>query len=88
MLTEEVSYPEPSDHPKTPSIPKPPPIFVHWFINYKDMIKSITDVVEEEQFYTKTLANNVIKLSWPSPTTYRTTVKHFKEKIYTSTPTN
>jgi len=80
MLTEEVSYPEPSDHPKTPSIPKPPPIFVHGVINYKDMTKSITDVVEDEQFYTKTLANNVIKLSCSSPTTYRTTVKHFKEK--------
>ena len=48
MLTEEVSYPEPSDHPKNPSIPKPPLIFVHGFINYKDMIKSIIDAAEEE----------------------------------------
>jgi hypothetical protein len=61
MLTE-VSYPESSDHPKTPTIPKPPPIFVHGVINYKYMIKSITEVAEEEQFYTKPLANNVLNL--------------------------
>jgi hypothetical protein len=79
MLTEEVSYPESSDHPKTPTIHKAPPIFVHGVINYKDMIKSITEVAEEEQFYTKTLAKNVIKLSCTSPTAYRTIVKHFKE---------
>jgi hypothetical protein len=58
MLKDEASYSEPSDHPKTPSITKPPPIFVHGVINYKDMIKIITDVAEEEQFSTKTLANN------------------------------
>jgi hypothetical protein len=80
MLTDEASYPEPSDHPNTPTIPKPPPIFVHGVINYKDMIKSITEVAEEEQFSTRTLANNVIKLLCTSPTTYRTLVKHFKEK--------
>ena len=44
------------------------------------MIKSITDVAEEEQFYTKTLANNVIKLSCSTPSTYRAIVKNFKEK--------
>jgi hypothetical protein len=46
MLMEEVSYPETSDHPKTPITPKPPPIYVHGVINYKDMIKTITDVAE------------------------------------------
>jgi len=80
MLMEEASYPETSDHPKTPTTPKPPPIFVHGVINYKDMIKSITDVAEEEQFYTKTLANNIIKLSCSTPSTYRAIVKNFKEK--------
>jgi hypothetical protein len=76
MLTEEVSYPESPEYPKTP---KPPPIFVHGVINYKDMIKSITEVAEEEQFYTKTLANDVIKLSSTSSTAYRTIVKRFRE---------
>jgi dihydroneopterin aldolase len=57
-----------------------PPIFFHGVINYKDLIKSITEVAEEEQFYTKTLANNVIKLSCSTPTTCRAIVKKFKEK--------
>jgi len=77
---EEASYPETPDHPKTTTIPKPPPISVHGVINYKDMIKSITDVAEEAQFYTKTLANNVIKLSCSTPSKYRAIVKNFKEK--------
>ena len=80
MLMEEASSPETSDHPKTVTNPKRPPKFVHGLINYKDMIKSITDVAEEEQFYTKTLANNVIKLSCSTPSTYRAIVKNLKDK--------
>jgi hypothetical protein len=44
------------------------------------MTQSITEVAEEEQFCTKTLANNVIKISCTTPTNYRAIVKHFKEK--------
>jgi hypothetical protein len=80
MLMEEASYPETSDQPKTPIIPKPPPTYVHGVINYKDMIKSITEVAEEGQFYIKTQANNVLKLSCLTPTTYRAIVKNIKEK--------
>jgi hypothetical protein len=80
MLMDEQSNPAISDHPETPIIPKPPPIYVHGVINYKDTIKSITEVATDEQFYTKTLANNVINLSCSTPTTYRAIVKNFKEK--------
>jgi hypothetical protein len=59
MLTEEASYSESSDNPKIPYHPQAPTKFVHGVINYKDMIKIITEVAEEEQFYTKTVANNV-----------------------------
>jgi hypothetical protein len=77
MLTEDVIYPKSPDHPKTSTIPNPPPIFVHGVIIYKYMIKSIAEVAEVEQFYSKTLANNVITLSCTSPTAYRIIVKHF-----------
>ena len=80
MIMEDESYPEASEPFQQPPIPKPPPIFVHGVLNYKDMIKSITEVVEEEQFFTKSLANNVIKLSSITPATYRAIIKHFKEK--------
>jgi hypothetical protein len=33
------------------------------------MIKSITEVAEEEQFYTKTMANNIIKITSTTPNT-------------------
>jgi hypothetical protein len=49
------------------------------------MIKSIMEVAEEK-FYTKTLANNVIKLSCSTPTTYRAIVKTSRRKTYISTP--
>ena len=43
---------------------KPPPIFIHGVINYNQMIKSISEVAEDEQYFTKGMANNVIKLTF------------------------
>lgn len=60
--------------------PKPPPIFVHGVINYNEMVKQIQDIAEDEQYYTKTLANNVVKINCSTPDTYRKLVRHFKEK--------
>jgi hypothetical protein len=77
---EETSYPVTTDHSQTPITPRPPPIYVHGVINYTDMIQSISEVAEEEQFYTKTMANNIIKITSTTPNTYRAIVKHFKEK--------
>ena len=86
MLMEDESYAEASEPFQQPPIPKPPSAFIHGVLNYKNMIKSITEVVEEEQFFTRILANNVIKLSSITPATYRAIIKHFKEKnIYCHT---
>jgi len=43
------------------------------------MIHSINEVAEAEQFYTKSLANNVIKITCLTPETYRSLIKHFKD---------
>ena len=43
------------------------------------MIRSINEVAETEQFYTKSMANNVIKITCLTPETYRTLIKHFKD---------
>jgi PAX-interacting protein 1 len=43
------------------------------------MIKRITEIIEEDQYFTKSLANNVIKLTCKTPDTYRSNVKHFKK---------
>jgi len=43
------------------------------------MIKRIRDVAEDEQYCTKSLANNVIKLNFTTTETYRNLIKYFKE---------
>jgi len=43
------------------------------------MVKSIREVAEDEQYYTKSLANNIIKLNCTTQDTYRNLIKHFKE---------
>ena len=44
------------------------------------MITSINEVAEVEQFRTKSMANNVIQLTCTTPDTYRSLIKHFKDK--------
>jgi len=58
---------------------KPPPIFIHGVINYDEMTKHVREIAEDEQYHTKSLANDVIRLSCTTPETYRKTIKHFKE---------
>ena len=43
------------------------------------MRKRITEVAEDEQYYTKSMTNNVIKLTCTKPDTYHKLIKHFKE---------
>ena len=43
------------------------------------MVKRIREVAEDEQYYTKSLANIIIKLNCTMPDTYRNLIKHFKE---------
>jgi hypothetical protein len=49
------------------------------------MTTRIRDVAEEEQYWTKSLANNVIKINCVSPDTYRKLVKYFKDNIFCHT---
>jgi hypothetical protein len=43
------------------------------------MIRNINEVAETEQFYTKSMANNFVKITCLAPETYRGLIKHFKE---------
>jgi hypothetical protein len=45
----------------------------------QEYIQAYKQVVEDEQYFTKSMANNVIKLTSSTPDTYRTIMKHFKE---------
>jgi len=79
MLTEETPTTDQTGNTQSPQMHKPPPIFLHGVINYNKMIRSINEVAETEQFYTKSMKNNVIKITCLTPETYRTLIKHFKE---------
>jgi hypothetical protein len=56
----------PASDPHTPisseqvtqlSIRKPPPMYVYGVTNYRDMVKYLTETLEEEQYYCKALPN-------------------------------
>jgi hypothetical protein len=68
-------------NPNSMKIHKPPPIFVYVVINYGEMIKLLRDVAEDEQYCTKSLAKNVIKINCVTPETQRKllVVKYVKE---------
>lgn len=64
---------------KQNQIPKPPPIFVHGVTDYVKMVKAIQGIAEIEQYQTKTMANNVVKINTTTPETYRKLVKYMKD---------
>ena len=82
LLSEETNLEEAEGRTRLPQYHKPPPVFIHGVINYDEMVKLIRDVAEGEQYYTKSLANNVIKLNCMTPETYRNFIKYFKKTIY------
>jgi hypothetical protein len=70
MLTQEIPTTDQAVNPQPTKTHKPPPIFLHRVINYNKMIHSINEVAEAKQFYTKSLANNVIKITCLTLETY------------------
>jgi hypothetical protein len=75
LLTSATNQDSTAGNPSPTKNHKPPPIYVHGVINYGEMTKLIRDVAEDEQYCTKSLANNVIKINCMSPDTYRKLVK-------------
>jgi hypothetical protein len=43
------------------------------------MIKGIKEIAEDEQYHTKSLTNDVIKINCSRPDMYRKMVKYFKD---------
>ena len=52
-----------SEHATQPRVHKPPPIYVYCVINYRDMVKYLTETLEEEQYYCKALQNEMVKIN-------------------------
>jgi hypothetical protein len=67
----------------TTKIDKPPPIFIQGVQDYAEMVKHIQQIAEQEQYTTKSLANNVVKIKCESADTYRKMVREFQaQQIY------
>jgi hypothetical protein len=60
--------------------PKPPPIFIYGVTNYQQMKNKIREIVEDEQYNTKTLAENTIKINPNTSETYRKMIKFMREQ--------
>ncbi|VEN54315.1 unnamed protein product, partial [Callosobruchus maculatus] len=60
-------------------IPRPPPIFVYGVINFPEMIKKLSEIVAEEQYITKSMPDNTIKINCNTPDTYRILVRFMRE---------
>ena len=79
IITQSANQDESGEQSLQPQNHKPPPTFIHGLINYGEMVKRTREVAEDEQYYTKSLANNIIKLNCTTPDTYRNLIKHFTE---------
>jgi hypothetical protein len=60
-------------------IPKPPPIFIYVVVNYNKMVNKLTEVIEQEQYSTKSMADNIIEINCTAPETYRKLVGFLKD---------
>ena len=65
--------------PQIPAIPKPPPIFVYGITNFPDMVRSLRNIVDDDQYTTKCMADNTVKINSTTPETYRTLIRHMRD---------
>lgn len=79
QLADESVQPANDSHTEN-KIPKPPPIYIYGVINYQEMINNLREIVEDEQYTSKTLANNTIKINCNTPDTYRKLVRLLREE--------
>jgi hypothetical protein len=46
---------------------KPPPIFINGVVNYNEMVNKLSDVIQQDQYSTKIMADNTIKINCTTP---------------------
>jgi hypothetical protein len=63
-----------------PRTSKPPPIFIYGVKNFKEMIKSLSDAIGQEAYYTKTLSDETVKVSALTIDACRKLKQHLKGK--------
>jgi Associated with zinc fingers. len=58
--------------------PKPPPVFIQGVINYQQMIANILNVLKEDDYVCRSLANDVVKINPKTIDAYRALVSHLR----------
>lgn len=57
----------------------PPPIFVQGVNNFKGMLENVSEIIPKDHFFTKSIANEMVKISISDVDSYRKLVKKFRE---------
>ncbi|XP_044747813.1 uncharacterized protein LOC123309030 [Coccinella septempunctata] len=68
---------QPNNSPS--KIPKPPPIYIYGVVDYAVMARKLKAVVKDEEYTTKCLADNTIKVNSTTPESYRKLVKFMRD---------
>jgi hypothetical protein len=58
---------------------KPPLIYVYGVTNYRDMVKYLTEILEEEQYYCKALPNGMVKINVNTFESYWRLIKQLQD---------
>ena len=66
------------EEPQPPRVPKPPPIFVYGVTNFPAMVHSFRNIAEDDQYTTKCMADNTVKINCTTPETYRSMIRHMR----------
>jgi RNase P/RNase MRP subunit p30 len=64
---------------RSTELSRPPPLYVHGVINYPNTISQIRELLAEEQYNTKSLINNTVKINCTTPASYRKLVRYFRQ---------
>jgi hypothetical protein len=51
--------------------PTPTPIFIYGVVIYNGMVNNMTEVIQQDQYSTKSMTDNIIKINCTAPETYR-----------------
>lgn len=73
--------PEPTvERHQQPQEHKPPPIYIYGVTNFKAMTESLSKIVADEQYYTRTTTENTVKINLKTVEAYRKLVHHLREE--------
>ena len=68
-----------NEHATQPRVHKPSPIYVYAVTNYRDMVKCLTEILEEEQYCCKALPNETVKINVNTSDCYRRPIKRLRD---------